>query len=204
MAKKSKNIIFDELNQLQSLKEKFDYCNEHIGEPIENGFSRCVFEIDNKSVLKLAKSQFGKKQNENEANVKKDDENLHIFPNVTDKADDFSWIMCEKVEPATEEDFQQCLGMGFGEWSKTVRKFLSSKNIIFKILGAKTEENINELCETNENIKEIKEFVTSHDDFAATKLFSIKNYGVAVRNKKNWIVILYGEHFKKQATPNFP
>ena len=45
------------------------YCREMLGEPIGNGSSRIVFQIDDETVLKLAKNNAGIAQNMEEIKI---------------------------------------------------------------------------------------------------------------------------------------
>lgn len=54
----------DTLRNLSSFKKRVDYCKQYLGNPIGNGSSRIVFQIDDETVLKLAKNRKCITQNE--------------------------------------------------------------------------------------------------------------------------------------------
>ena len=58
---------FDELSSIKALSKRVLYCKQHLGNPIGNGSSRMVFQIDDEKVLKLAKNRKGLAQNNVEA-----------------------------------------------------------------------------------------------------------------------------------------
>ena len=104
-----------------SYKDKIAYCREWLGEDIGKGSSRMVFQMDDETVLKLAINKKGLAQNREEYSLSKDGYIGHFFPKVYNGSDEdnFLWIVSEYVLPATEEDFQQILGIpwnNFQEW----------------------------------------------------------------------------------------
>ena len=45
---------FDKLKNIPSLKGRLEYCKQMLGYSIGSGSSRCVFQLDDEKVLKLA------------------------------------------------------------------------------------------------------------------------------------------------------
>lgn len=126
----------------QTFAAKIRYCKEWLGQPIGNGSSRTVFQMDDYSVLKLAKNAKGITQNEDEYRVGTDNY-LSIFPKILNGTDEtnFSWIISEFVIPAKVKDFKEVLNMDFED----VKYFclyvqLSSRGDYGKSYGKKIQE----------------------------------------------------------------
>ena len=96
--------------------ERMEYCKQYLGEPItEPGSSRCVFEIDDSQVLKIAygrKFDAGCKQNNVEYNMNRKF-NTPILVKTLYHANDYSWIISEKVIPCKQIDFYKILGLPY-------------------------------------------------------------------------------------------
>lgn len=109
-------------NQLDKLnnKEKLSYCNDHLGEPIGEGSSRLVFQIDDNKVLKLAKNKAGLYQNKWENNFYEQLGISDIFPQIYKCGSDYSYIVSDFVLPAKEEDFREVFKMSYGEFYDNV------------------------------------------------------------------------------------
>lgn len=96
-----------------SFKNKIAYCKQWLGKPIGGGSSRYVFQLDDDTVLKLAKNKKGIAQNEQEYNLGHDYYISHMFPKVFNGSDgdEFLWIVSEYVLPAKKKDFEHILGV---------------------------------------------------------------------------------------------
>lgn len=110
-----------------------------LGEPFAFGTSRCVFDIDDETVLKMAigegevywNDECGRQQNENEYNVFLKAGKSPIVPNIIYVSSDYSMIICERVLPAEEVDFERYLGMVFErEYRQNSSKRTSEKDPI--------------------------------------------------------------------------
>lgn len=105
---------FEELDSLNE-EEKLKYCIEYLGQPLGNGSSRVVFEIDDVQVLKLAHDEnfmydIGQEQNKEEYLISRK-VNSPLLTRVLYHADDWSWIISERVIPCTEMDLYKVLGI---------------------------------------------------------------------------------------------
>lgn len=99
--------------------KKVKYCRQWLGFPIGNGSSRMVFQLDDDSVLKLAKNEKGVAQNELEYRMGNDWYISHMFPEVMNGSDEKGlWVVSEYVLPAKKADFKNVLGV---PWDLTVR-----------------------------------------------------------------------------------
>lgn len=126
------NFSFEKLNTLNPT-EQLEYCMEYLGEPVNyKGSSRLVFEIDDYQVLKLAygkQLQAGVDQNKEEwrftQNVKSP-----IVTKVYYHADDWRWIVSERVLPCEDNDLFKVLGIArFRDGSEdTLEGYIANEN----------------------------------------------------------------------------
>jgi hypothetical protein len=123
-------------------KAQYKYCFKWLGRPNGQGSSRTVFTLDDNLVLKLAYSVFYNTMN-NETSVLEGagaDQNRAEFevyekmdtpllPRILYHDDNFTFMVCESVLPATEEDFEKIIGLPYHhryyQNSKQVRNILS-------------------------------------------------------------------------------
>ena len=119
---------YEELGNIRALSKRVAYCKQHLGNPIGNGSSRMVFQIDDEKVLKLAKNQKGIAQNNVEADWGA--QNYGVLPNLYKVADDDSYLVTEYVLPAKPQDFQVCLGMSFEDFCNLCKNTADEKGII--------------------------------------------------------------------------
>lgn len=179
------------LSSLKTFKDRQKYCINNLGAPIGNGSSRQVFQINDEKVLKLAKNSKGLAQNEFEGQPDYYKAELSIFPKVFKTSDDYSWIISEFVLPAKPQDFVHCLGMTFNEWKMFVITLgRIHRNNMSPFLRGSDKNSLWKLCDNNEFVHDLDDFIGSYDSFALNDLFAIQNYGLAKRNGKAQLVIL--------------
>lgn len=120
------------LDSIKDLQERINYCMRFLGEYIGKGGYRYVFELDDERVIKLAISE--NKIFQNKAEVQFYQKFKNKFPNLFSKvykwADDFSWIISERVLPFKHEDCIAILGIPYSTVSDTqyARDFSRTKN----------------------------------------------------------------------------
>lgn len=97
------------------LKGGYDYCVKMLGEPIGNGSSRAVFQIDDTRVLKLATNIKGVAQNKAEVTAYHQSTIKTFMPIIYNDSDmeNYFYVISEYVLPANEEDFKNLLGVPF-------------------------------------------------------------------------------------------
>lgn len=103
------------LNSIENQRERVDYCLKTLGEPLGKGVGRIVFPIGDDEVLKLALpfSQ-GVEQNRNEWEVYEElKDKFSLFTKVYQHADDFYWIVTERVIPFHPKDSEIALGIPY-------------------------------------------------------------------------------------------
>lgn len=114
------------LGKLDTLdfNNKIAYCNEYLGKPLYGGY-RATYEYDDDKVLKLALNEDKIFQNktEYEMGIKLGKKFPLLFPKVYLHAEDFSWIVVEKILPFEKEDCITLLGIpyssSFSDYAKT-------------------------------------------------------------------------------------
>ena len=116
---------------LMQARDKYEYCLHTCGEPYMSGSSRVVFDLDDEKVIKVAQlnpdSEYyggvrdgvGEAQNKQECEIYLKSKSP-IIPKVFGFSKDYSYMIAERVVPATEEDFEKLLGISFD------RKFLQN------------------------------------------------------------------------------
>ena len=104
------------LDELPSYAKKKRYCDENLTR-IGSGTSRIVYQIDDKWVLKLAKSEKGLAQNDAEASLFYSNASDVIAEiKVTQSGSDVYWIIMRYAKPAKVGDFKDILGISFKEY----------------------------------------------------------------------------------------
>jgi hypothetical protein len=114
------SFSFEELSSKMRPYEMYAYCIEHLGRPIGQGSSRCVFQLTDNHVLKLAFCDFNKcvRNGAGEAQNKVEYErflkfNSPLLPRVIYCDRNYHYIVCEQLLPAKNEDFEKILGIPF-------------------------------------------------------------------------------------------
>lgn len=181
---------YEELGNIRALSKRVAYCKQHLGNPIGNGSSRMVFQIDDEKVLKLAKNQKGIAQNNIEADWGA--QNYGVLPNLYKVADDDSYLVTEYVLPAKPQDFQVCLGMSFEDFCNFVKKCFKSYASSRQSFGVSSNIDDDKFSEILENNEWLNQFYTYLSDYQPPlgDLTRIANYGMCQRNGQPEIVLL--------------
>ena len=113
-----KHFDWDEFKKLadddSTYRKAIQYCEECLGEPIGDGSSRIVFEIDDYTVLKIARYRGSLYQNKTEVKNYQQLKHNPLIPKIYGYADDYTWVWCERVLPCDHEDFKKILGITYG------------------------------------------------------------------------------------------
>ena len=182
----------EELSNLRSFKERYNYCVEHLGQPQGKGSSRVCFQIDDEKILKLAWNNKGIAQNENETDYYLDD--IGIVPHTYDSDDNGLWIISEYVLPARQRDFKECLGLTFDEFVKFIRSSCAwRENYTRAKQGAYGDyiyslDEYSDMCE-NEDLQPFDEYIGNYRP-PEGDLTRLCNYGMTMRNGYPTIVLL--------------
>ena len=182
------HFSLEELSEIQSFRDRFNYCTQHLGKHIGKGSSRATFQIDDEKVLKLAWNNKGLAQNIEEERTY----NASIFPKVYDYDEDGKWIISEFVLPATSQDFKQCFGMSFQQFVSFI-----SASCKYRFGGSywnAMPENVwISYLENNEELYEFDEYIGNYGNYKFTPVGDMRrlcNYGLTQRNGEATIVLL--------------
>jgi len=108
----------EELSSIRSFTDRLKFCNKH-WEKLGAGSSRVVFDYNADSVLKLAKNKKGLEQNAVECDGFL--QNYDVIPELREEDSSERWIVVEKVQKATESDFQSILGISWEDYCTYMR-----------------------------------------------------------------------------------
>lgn len=184
--------VFDSLPR----ENKIKYLNKYLGEKIGMGMGRVVYEISDDSVLKYCYWKDNKQNEQEYLNYKSVSENYpylsSMFTKVYQVADDFSWIICEKVLAFDKNDSREVLGLpyndknypslvGFIDWAE--QKVNGSESD-----GSYEEEEYERLVSDNEWFGKLYKYIELNKG-ESTDLID-DNFGLAIRNGNPYIVIL--------------
>lgn len=115
----SKKFNWIEFAKLESLHDLWSYANERL-DFINAGSSRRVFILSSRFVLKIAKNDAGKAQNQYEYQLSQDPKLAPILARVRDAHPDGLWVVSDLVRPfhdddAGIDDFESVAGFSFHE-----------------------------------------------------------------------------------------
>ena len=182
------HFSLEELSEIQSFRDRFNYCTQHLGKHIGKGSSRATFQIDDEKVLKLAWNNKGMGQNIAEMQTY----TASIFPNVYDYDENGKWIISEFVLPAKSQDFKHCFGMTFQQFASFIS---ASGKYRFggRYWDAMPENEWISYLENNEELSEFDEYIGNYGNHSFTPVGDMTrlcNYGLTHRNGEATIVLL--------------
>lgn len=182
------HFSLEELSEIQSFRDRFNYCTQHLGKHIGKGSSRATFQIDDEKVLKLAWNNKGMDQNIAEMQTY----TASIFPNVYDYDENGKWIISEFVLPAKSQDFKHCFGMTFQQFVSFIS---ASGKYRFggRYWNAMPENEWISYLENNEELSEFDEYIGNYGNHRFTpvdEMSRLCNYGLTHRNGEATIVLL--------------
>ena len=161
------------------LKGGYDYCVKMLGEPIGNGSSRAVFQIDDTRVLKLATNIKGVAQNKAEVTAYHQSPIKTFMPIIYNDSDmeNYFYVISEYVLPANEEDFKNLLGV----------PFYIFKNIILDSMVIDNEiEHAMEKYKDLPTVYTLLQYILTMSKSGV----NISNWGLTMRNGKPTMVTL--------------
>ena len=174
------------------LEGGYKYCVKMLGEPIGNGSSRAVFQIDDTRVLKLATNIKGVAQNKAEVAVYNQTADKAFMPIIYNDSDmeNYFYVISEYVLPADEEDFEYVLGVSFD----TLRE----------IIYDRTMETVIDEYDNLPNFQKLLQYIENmHDDgINIDDWHNINNWGLAKRNGKA-IMVTLDNGFTNNVANNF-
>lgn len=182
----------EELNSISSFAGRLRYCKAQLGIPIGRGSGRVVFMLNDERVLKLALNSKGVAQNEVEGRDDYYKDQWDFFPEVYEKSEDWSWLVCEYVLPAKAKDFKQCLGIDFSTFIAFVAgcwKEAHGYGRHYYYLKVMDYEQVRDMCDKSEYFADLCEYIQGYD-IPLGDMQRISSYGLAMRDGKPTIVIL--------------
>lgn len=185
----------DVMRNLRSFSARVAYCKKYLGSPVGNGSSRVVFQIDDETVLKLAKNQKGVGQNESEYRKGNDYYSRDWFPRVYNGSDgnNFMWIVSEYVIPAKADDFRKVIGVPFRDvqeftmaLSKSHGRYADNRSYnIVRNMYDKYEQNDDAIDVFNTLHMMMADYEMEIGDFTR-----ITNWGLTLRDGKETLLPL--------------
>lgn len=178
------------LNSLESLDAIRQYCCQYLGEPIGEGSDRVTFEIGDGEVIKIARSDRAIQQNMQEyTNYKnistKNPQMSNMFPKVflIDKRG--RWMTCERVLKLDKVDCDNIIGMSRWDLLDVIDYIEGRFNYTDSVeINPKFEY----LIKHNQWFQNIYNYIRMTYNHITD--LSLNNFGIALRNKKPFIVIL--------------
>lgn len=205
------------MKQLSSLKARYQYCKELLGEPIGRGSSRVVFQYDDNWVIKLAINGKGIAQNEAECDFSKE-WFVDITPKVNYEMSDeegYKFLMSEYILPAKNEDFIEVFGFDFNTWKMFINACVCQYDRRYELTkcryngGKLDNDKLSEIIENNDIAREFYDYLTNYQPFHYDML-NIKNYGLTNRNGYSEIVLcdnglneeIWNTHYARESKEN--
>lgn len=197
----------EEFANLRTFAERVRYCAQHL-KKIGAGSARIVYEIDDRSVLKLAKNAKGIAQNELEASLSNDYYIRDMVAQIFKSHPNDEWIEAEYAKRVTPTRFRELTGIDI----KTLSEYLWKKHAENKGRGMGTHlspEQL-EMVENNEFANNILDIMLNYD-MPSGDLGRISSYGEVNRNGQPEVVIIdyglnddvYQDHYAPKQKASF-
>lgn len=183
------NFRLEELNNIKDFNEKLKYCQEHLGPMFGEGSSRIVFDFTDEAVFKLAYNEKGVAQNKNEYTMAS---KSPVVVKCFDVAPDYTWIIQENVLPVEEGDFEECLGLSWGEFQEFVvatYKTYTFKDCPYYAMEYDDYEYYMERSQNSWWFKQMFEYMVKFL-LPIGDLIRLSTYGMVKRDGKPQIVVL--------------
>lgn len=122
------NFDFKAFKSISDEGDRFEYALKNL-KFLGEGGSRTVFQLNSQTVLKIAHTDKGKKQNATETAISSDANFSKIVTRVYEHAADFSWIISERVSPLeSEEEVANLSGVSWEDFINFISGRTSEKN----------------------------------------------------------------------------
>ncbi len=153
-------VITDHLDSLKSFASRKRYMDR--GFPfLGAGSGRRVYYIGENRVIKIAKNDRGKAQNEVESDSALHDWYGKLLPSIYDTAPDNSWLVCDKLVHVRARDFQSYFGVSMNTLFYYMEYRLDSH------MGIHAMELIDQVdkdsCDTNDKIQALLDAIVNFD-----------------------------------------
>ena len=186
----------DVLRSSGSYQKRVRYCMEMFGNPIGNGSSRTVFQIDDACCLKLAKNNAGLAQNIREIELGTEPY-LSCFPKIFNGTDENNglWIISEFVLPLLKKgkEFEEVLGVPFSEIQSFIVAVIRCGRRGYNKQWENIKNGMYKVYEDNEDViqlfNELYELYYSYNH-SIRDLQDYHNWGITLRDNQPTFVIL--------------
>lgn len=182
--------LFKQLNKFDNYTKKINFLNENL-KRLSYGSARIVYSLDELRVLKLAKNKKGIIQNKVEFDMY--NKNPDILAKISEKDDQYNWVIMEKALLINELEFENFSGLNFEIYcdylnyvSRKIdpRKYMNIGNVI--------DESVLLLMINHDFVDKLITFV-KFCDIDIKDLYKINSYGLVEReNIKKIVLIDYG------------
>ncbi len=167
------NFNMETFKSLNSFKDREQYLNNTLRR-IASGTGRIVYQIDPKTVIKLAKNNKGVAQNETESEIGSESYFSHIVANVLDSHPKYLWLESQLAQKLTPNKFKAIAGYSIddlGKWLKNFELENKGRKPIFT-----QDKSIVDLISNSELANHIFELMQNYD-LPAGDLARISSYG---------------------------
>lgn len=197
------SFSFLKLSTMRNLSRRIEYCKRTLGEPLGDGSSRIVFELDDDWVLKLALNPAGIAQNRVEIEDN-ECEKYSFFPKIKKELTDgmYQYIVCENILPFVDadgdngiidDDFMGMFGINFTTYQNFVETIVA-KNVPNSSASIRLNDvTMQQISSKNPQLQEIAEYLSEKKIQCWVDWCRQVNLGFAERNNKMALVVLdYG------------
>jgi len=150
------------------------------------GSSRIVFDLKNNRVVKIARNNKGIEQNKLEAFAGKDPFVERILATVWEFAEDFSWIVADKLDPLSDGDgatAEEIVGVEWNEVRDLVNAGANKESAVTSVAGGRSKEKKmtgkSKGCLTGDSfLSYIDDFMTRYPDMLPGDIAKLSSWGV--------------------------
>lgn len=179
----------EEFKNKQTFKDRIKYIEERLTK-LGVGSSRIVYQIDQKTVLKLAKNKKGVAQNNVEIEYSHYGDLSYLFAEVFEYDSEGLWVEMELASKVTNSNFKTITGIDFKKYVEALRYYYNT-NVKPNRYGSNKPEGYDELWE-DEFMYDVFSFVGNYRP-PLGDLLRLSTYGVVKRNGQDSIVMIdYG------------
>jgi predicted ABC-type ATPase len=171
---------------------------------VGTGSSRLVFDLKNNRVVKIARNNKGIEQNKLEASAGRDPQVERILASVWEFADDFSWVVADKVEPLEDGDgarAEKIVGISWNELRDLVNAGANRENAVTSVEGGETktkksvEKGTAGCLKGDSFLSSVDYFMTRYEGLLPGDIAKLSSWGVT---EQGCLVLLdYGITIKK-------
>jgi hypothetical protein len=180
----------EHFKNLPSFKKRVEYAREKLGH-IGSGSSRVVFEVDQNTVLKLARNKKGLAQNDLEADISDQGYHGDVIAQVHGHDAEYLWIEAEKARKMKKSEFRAIAGYNFDIFGRVLinemRKERGHKHGIYFV-----DADVGRQIYNDDFFEKIMDFIRTYD-LLSGDIARLSSWGIVTRSGKDVPVIIdYG------------